>query len=214
MIIKKTTYKDQVAEYVYNLVLEGTYAPGDQVKESRLAAELGISRAPVREAMRGLVASGILEYKPQIGYYINSLSPKQIIDAYTTRGVLEGFAVRSTMHLFGEEQLEELSELTLKMQKAAQRENRKKVVEVGDTFHTLLVSENMNVQLAEYTGMLSLKLHVLFFKHWSSLYSPAEIRKRHDNIVNAIAQNDPMAIEDVIRGHYTETGTKIAKLNS
>ena len=214
MIIKKTTYKDQVAEYVYNLVLEGTYAPGDQVKESKLAAKLGISRAPVREAMRGLVASGILEYRPQVGYYINSLSPKQIIDAYTTRGVLEGFAVRSTIHLFGEEQVEELSELPLKMQKAAERENRKKVVEIGDTFHSLLISENRNVQLAEYSGMLSLKLHVLFFKHWPSLYSPEEIRIRHDNIVSAIAKGDPILVEDVIRGHYTETGTKIAKLNS
>ncbi len=55
-VIKRTTYKDQVVEYIYDLVLDGKFVPGDHLKESLLAKELGISRAPVREAFRELIS--------------------------------------------------------------------------------------------------------------------------------------------------------------
>lgn len=210
--IKKTTYKDQVIDHIYDLVLEGKYSPGDQLKESLLAKEMGISRAPIREALKELIVNGIVDYKPQVGNFIALLSPKQIIDAYTTRGVLEGFAIMSTQHLLTEDDLEELDSLVTKMEKAALRSNRKKVVEVGGAFHDLLTSNNKNVQLAEYTERLSLKLHVLFYKHWSTLYDPEEIGNRHRKIVTSLESSDPVKIEQTIREHYVETGNKIAEL--
>ncbi len=63
MKIVKTTYKDQVIEHIYDLVLEGTLAPGDQIKETVLAEEMGISRAPIREALKELITNGIIVYK-------------------------------------------------------------------------------------------------------------------------------------------------------
>lgn len=210
--IKKTTYRDQVIDHIYDLVLEGKYSPGDQLKESLLAKEMGISRAPIREALKELIVNGIVDYKPQVGNFIALLSPKQIIDAYTTRGVLEGFAIMSTQHQLTEDDLEELDSLVTKMEKAALRANRKKVVEVGGAFHDLLISNNKNVQLAEYTERLSLKLHVLFYKHWSTLYDPEEIGKRHRKIVASLESSDPVKIEQTIRDHYVETGNKIAEL--
>ena len=209
--IKKTTYKDQVIDHIYDLVLDGKYVPGDQLKESLLATEMGISRAPVREALKELIANGIVEYKPQVGNFVASLSPKQIIDAYTTRGVLEGFAIMATHTKFEEDDIEELELLVKKMMKHAKKGSRKQVVQVGGEFHDLLTRNNKNVQLAEYTERLSLKLHVLFNKHWSTLYSPEEIGHRHMRIVNAIAGGDPAAIEQTVREHYIETGNKIAE---
>lgn len=211
-VIQKTTYKDQVIDHIYNLVLKGAFSPGDQIKESLLARSMGISRAPVREALKELIAGGIVEYKPQVGNYIALLSPKEIVDAYTTRGILEGFAMMATRELFSEEDFEQLDVLVNRMEKAAYDNNRKSVVEVGGGFHDLLISKNRNVQLAEYTTRLSLKLHVLFFKHWSALYPPEEIGTRHRRIVTRLREGEPWAIEQVVRDHYVETGTKIAAL--
>ncbi len=213
MTIRRTTYKDQVIGHIYDRVLDGHYLPGDQVKESLLAREMGISRAPVREALKELIANGIVDYKPQVGSYIALLSPKQIVDSYTTRGVLEGFAIRSTRQLFTEDDIEELELLVGKMERLAIKGNKKKVVQVGGEFHDLLISYNKNVQLAVYTESLSLKLHVLFYKHWSALYSPAEIGERHLRIVSSLVEGDPVRIEQTVRDHYIETGTKIAALS-
>jgi DNA-binding GntR family transcriptional regulator len=212
MVIIKRTYKDQVVEHLYNLILEGTLTPGDQVKESALSIEMGISRAPIREGLKELISNGIVEYRPQVGNFITQLSPKEIVDAYITRGVLEGYAVGTTLDQFSEEEIEDLSGMAKMMEKYARKNNRKMVVQVGDDFHSLLISKNNNIQLIEYTKRLSLKLHILFFKHWSKLYSQEEIGNRHQRIVNALKSRDASQIEHVVRDHYTETGAKIATL--
>ena len=212
MPIVKRTYKDQVVEYLYDLILEGTLTPGEQVKESSLSAEMGISRAPIREALKELISNGIIEYRPQVGNFITQLSPKEIVDAYITRGVLEGYAIGTTRNRFTDDEIEELSDMTALMEKYARKGNRRMVVQVGDDFHSLLIGKVDNIQLIEYTERLSLKLHILFYKHWSSLYSHEEIGKRHLKIVEALKSRRQARIEQIIRDHYEETGTKIAGL--
>jgi DNA-binding GntR family transcriptional regulator len=212
MKIVKNTYKDQVVGHVYQLLLTGELKPGDQLKESLLAAQMGISRAPIREAMKELIMNGLIDYRPQVGNFVPVLSPKQIVDSYTTRGVLEGYAVMETCFLFSEEDIEKLESLTALMERYAEKKNQKMVVETGGEFHDLLISKNSNVQLLEYTDRLSLKLHILFFKYWGELYSPSEIGGRHRAIVESIQAKDLARIERVVRDHYVETGSKIAEL--
>jgi len=210
--IRKTTYKDQIVEYVYELILAGRYSPGDQIKESLLAKDLGISRAPVREALKELIAHGIIDYKPQVGNFIAHVSPKQITDTYTTRGILEGYAIMTTRYQFSNDDFEELKSLVDRMRRAAERRDKKMVVQVGHEFHHLLVSKNNNVQLAEYMNRLSLKLHVMFFNHWNDLYTPREIGNRHMRIVTSLMSGDPDGIERTVRDHYSESGSKIAAI--
>lgn len=212
MPIIKRTYKDQVVDYLYDLILDGTLGSGEQVKESWLAEEMGISRAPIREALKELISTGIVEYQPQVGNFITQLSPKEIIDAYITRGILEGYAIMSTYGDFGEDEFEELETLTEAMEKYAKKDNKKKVVQAGDNFHSLLISKSTNIQLLDYTERLSQKLHILFYKHWSKLYTPNEISSRHLLIVDSLKKGDAGNIEQVVRDHYRETGTKIAAL--
>ena len=57
-----------------------------------------------------------------------------------------------------------------------------------------------------------MKLHILFYKHWSTLYLPEQIGERHMRIVARLREGDPWAIEQTVRDHYIETGTKIAEL--
>ena len=212
--IKKTTYKDQVIDYVYQCILDGRHLPGDQIKEALLAVELGISRAPVREALKELTVNGIIDYRPQVGSFIAFLPPQQIRDVYTTRGVLEGYAIMATREQFTTGDIDNLHSLVARMRHEAELGNRKMVVEVGDDFHSLLISRNRNRQLAEYMDRLRLKLHVLFCRYWSDLYSPAEIGDRHLRIVTSLLSGDPAAIEETVRRHYSESGDRIAAISS
>lgn len=212
MSIVKKTYKDQVVDFVYQLLLDGELGPGDQLKESLLAEQMGISRAPIREAMKELIMNGLVDYRPQVGNFIPVLSPKQIIDSYTTRGVLEGYAIMETRKQFSTEEIEKLEDLVSQMERYAKKNNHKMVVQAGGEFHDLLISKSNNVQLLEYTDRLSLKLHILFYKYWGRLYSPEEIGARHRKIVESIKSGEADHIEKVVRDHYVETGTKIAAL--
>jgi len=214
MPIVKKTYKDQVIDYIYQLLLTGELEPGEQLKESLLAEEMGISRAPIREAMKELITNGLVDYRPQVGNFIPVLSPKQIVDSYTTRGVLEGYAVMETCGQFSEEEIDKLGNLAEQMESYAKKKNHKMVVEAGGEFHDLLISKCNNVQLLDYTDRLSLKLHILFFKYWGKLYGPTEIGRRHREIVESIKAKDRDLIEKVVRQHYVETGSKIASLGN
>ena len=212
MPIVKKTYKDQVVDHVYQLLLTNELNPGDQLKETLLAEQMGISRAPIREAMKELIINGLVDYRPQVGNFIPVFSPKQIVDSYTTRGVLEGYAVMNACDRFSAEEIDKLENLVERMEKYAEKMNHKMVIEVGGEFHDLLISQCDNVQLLEYTDRLSLKLHILFFKYWGKLYSPTEIGRRHREIVESVKLKDLNLIEKVIRHHYVETGSKIAAL--
>ena len=212
MAIIKKTYKDQVVDYVYQLILAGDLIPGQQIKESLLAAQMGISRAPIREAMKELIMDGLVDYRPQVGNFIPILSAKEIIDCYTTRGLLEGFAVGTSCSQFGAADYQQLNELVNEMESAANRQEHKLVVDVGGQFHDYLIRQCDNQQLLEYTNRLSLKCHILFYKHWSSLYSATEIGHRHRLILTAVRSGDAARLEQVIRDHYHESGCKIAAL--
>ena len=212
MPIIKKTYKDLVVDHVYQLLLDSELNPGDQLKESLLAEQLGISRAPIREALKELIMNGLVDYRPQVGNFIPVLSSKDIVDSYTTRGVLEGYAVMACCEQFSTTELQKLTSLTEQMEDAARSQEHKMVVDLGGEFHDLLVGKSDNVQLLEYTTRLSLKLHILFFKHWSTLYDPEEIGRRHREIVDSVKTRDRALIEAVIREHYRETGSKIAAL--
>jgi len=207
---KPKTYKDYVIGHVYSGIMAGRYAAGEKIMESSLSLELGISRAPVREALRELVGEGLLDYRPQIGFFITSLNPAQIIDAYSTRGVLEGFAAAQAAALLGDDDRAELSRLVAQMERDAVAGRQQELVEVGDEFHSLILERCPNRQLFAFSSNLSRRLHVLFCRHWPALYGADEVAARHGLIVAALERRNGAEIEQVVRDHYFETGHKIA----
>lgn len=214
MPIERTTYKDHVIKYIYDGLRENRFRAGEKILESHLAKELGISRAPIREALADMVRSGMLEYRPQIGNFVASLSPKEIIDAYVARGILEGFAVAQGIDNFTEDDLQRLEQMAHKMEAFARAGKRKELIDIGQEFHEELFFHCTNNQVVLFTEQLSLKLHLLFYKHWGRVYSADEIRNRHLDIIKVIRKKDTVKVEMMIRKHYIETGHKIVELES
>ena len=212
MPIERSTYKNHVINYIYDGIRENRFRPGEKVLESRLAKDLGISRAPIREALADLVSAGLLEYRAQIGNYVAAPSPDEIIDSYIARGVLEGFAVSQSLENFVDEDYQKLEEMSLKMGSYALKGQRKALVDIGQQFHEELFRHCTNKQIVRFTEQLSLKLHLFFYKHWSKVYTAEEIRDRHLEIVRALQTKDPFQVELMIRNHYVETGHKIVEL--
>lgn len=209
MPIERSTYKDHVIKYIYDGIRENRFRAGDKILESHLAKELGISRAPIREALADLVRSGLLEYRPQIGNFVATLSSSEIIDSYVARGVLEGFAVAQGIDNFNDEDLQHLGEMAHKMASYARQGKRKALIDLGQAFHEELFSHCTNTQVVLFTEQLSLKLHLLFYKHWSRVYSADEIRDRHLEIIDVIREKDSVKLEMMVRDHYIDTGRKI-----
>lgn len=86
---EKVTLRDKVKEYILERIYNGSYEPGSRIVETKLAHELGISQAPVREAIIALSMIGFLEERPYSGAYVRRITPEWIEDLFETRAFIE-----------------------------------------------------------------------------------------------------------------------------
>ncbi len=211
-MFSRHTYKDKVKVYICDLIFQGRLTPGEQIKEKEIAATLGISRAPIREAFRELITEKILEYVPYKGTYLKKTDPTETIEIYSTRGILEGAAVADSVGTLGKRQLQKLSYLNEKMYFCARDGDNRKLIEYGEQFHSVLFKNCKNSLLIHETNRLGFICHILFFNHWPRIYTPTQIKRRHQQIIEVVIRRDRAEIERVIREHYFETGKKISLL--
>jgi DNA-binding GntR family transcriptional regulator len=92
--LKKVTLGAMVAERLRELVVQGTYKPGEQINEMELAERFGVSRGPVREGLRQLVHDGLLRSEPHRGAFVPVLSEADVADIYFAREAIESAAIR------------------------------------------------------------------------------------------------------------------------
>ena len=106
MDFTKQTYCNQVTSYIRSLIRKGTLEIGAPVKEAVLSEQLGISRAPIREALQVLVQEGLITSEPQKGKHVRQMTGKEIYDSYVVAGILEGAGVAESLPLWTEANME------------------------------------------------------------------------------------------------------------
>lgn len=211
------TYSDQIIDYIKTALLKGEMMPGDKVNEVRLAAALSISRAPVREALLGLVKEGLIDNIPQRGKFIRSLSAKEIKDSYCVGGVLEGAAVSESAELLTDGDFDALDQLVGDMTalQSGSPTYAEDLARLDMAFHVRLLSKHPNRLMGEYARLVCRRIsRFLLFRHWPSVYTPEEIVLRHGKVLEAVRSRDKARIERAIRDHYYELGDRMSRFGS
>ncbi|MFZ9014708.1 MAG: GntR family transcriptional regulator, partial [Alphaproteobacteria bacterium] len=112
----KRSLTDQVREHIRNGIAEGIYLPGDRLVEGAIASELGVSRTPIREAMRILEAEGLIAMEPWKGITVAGLSHKQVSDFFAYRELIEGLAAEMAASVVTDEELERLDQSLISLE--------------------------------------------------------------------------------------------------
>ncbi len=139
----------EVINEIINAIVSGVLKPGDRIIEQHIAEEMQISRAPVREAIRELVAHDILQFLPRKGAYIAPLEPQGIKDVYLLRSSLEGLAARLAATRLSSADLVELYHLNGKMEKATHENDATAFVECDLAFHDLICQKCGHARLVK-----------------------------------------------------------------
>jgi DNA-binding GntR family transcriptional regulator len=196
---------DQVKEFVIDAIMNGEFQPGDRVVASSLAKRLGVSQAPVREAIRDLVLLGFLENEPFKGTSVRSFSPKELYEVYTVRAALESLAARLAAERLTNEDIATL-QLTLdEMIRAAQNQDEKDMVRLDNRFHETILRISDN-------GLLYQLWQTLQFGYWtivtarSSSYNLEELARRHETLLKALESRDPQRAMIVMQHHIEDLG--------
>lgn len=208
--LHKEPLKDKIIEYIYNAIINEEFIQGSQIKELHLSQKLDVSRAPIREALSELVSLGILEQIARKGVFVKEITSKDIFDTYESKGVIEGFlavdfALHATEHDFTllDKYVHQMSDI---------KNDRRKVVKVGELFHKHTLKYARNSIFLDSLEKINKKSQILFFKNWAKLYTLDEVKSRHQKVADALKSRDKKRVEEVIREHYFETGTKIILL--
>ncbi|MDX1808848.1 MAG: GntR family transcriptional regulator [Sulfurospirillaceae bacterium] len=208
--LHKKPLRDKIVDYVYDAIVNEEYKKKMQIREAHLANKLKVSRAPVREALAQLVSIGILEHVERKGVFVKEITSKDIFDTYEAKGVVEGFLASNFALYATQEDMDLLQHYVFLMSKSVN--DSKKVVKIGELFHKHYLKYAKNFVFLETLERINKLSQILFFRNWTKLYTLDEITNRHQKIVDAVKSRNKKQIEEVIREHYFETGTKIILL--
>lgn len=209
----KQTYSNQVASYIRTLIRKGTLEIGAQIKEAFLAERLGISRAPIREALQALAQEGLITSEPQKGKYVRQMSGKEIYDSYIVAGILEGAGVAGSLPLWTDDNMETFRGVARELENAAASITRlDELAEIDERFHTTLLMACDNARLVEMarTSCATISKY-LYYQHWITMFTPGEYAARHLAIAEAVSSRDGAHVESLLRDHYRETGQRMAQ---
>ena len=214
---KKTSDNDtaglrrRVFAIIEEAVLNGKYAPGEGLTESRLAGELGVSRTPIREALTQLEHEGLVQLVPNKGAVVTGISPKDIQDIYAIRMMVEGLAARWAAENIGEEELRELQEAIDLEEFYTSRGDIDRLMSLDSNFHQILYRASKSRPL-QY--MLHTFHHYIQRARSQSIAAPGRAQlalEEHKAILQAIRARDGDRAERITVEHIRKASMNLLK---
>jgi DNA-binding GntR family transcriptional regulator len=189
-------------DYVRERIRDGRLRSGARIKSEDIASELGISRMPVREAIRQLDSEGLVTIRANRGAVVTVLNPEEILELFEMRSVLEGIAIKRAIDRFDEDAFTTLEMHLLRLERA-QGDFSHWIARHND-FHDFICAQSGARRL--FTDVQRLRTAVEpYLRIVLGTPQSENALAEHRKLIDAIRQGDPRIAEEVIRKHILET---------
>ena len=182
-------------------IITGAYGKDEELKELLIAAKIGVSRTPVREALRQLEREGLVAIIPNKGTYVVGITAQDMKDIYEIRAVLEGLCVRQVAEKASQEQIEALEEILYLAEYHIKKEHEKQVMELGSKFHEILYEAGSNRMLGRVLQNYYLYLEQVRRFLFTIPGKITEVIGEHRQILEAIKERDGEKAELAVSRH-------------
>lgn len=208
-----TPLRELVFEALHEAIVSGVLAPGERLMEVQLAEELGVSRTPVREAIRKLELSGFVVMIPRRGAYVADISLKEVAEVFEIRGALEALAASLATERASDEEIEQMERLLVELGKSVEAQDVDALVDLDTRFHDALYKASRNERLGQILSTLREQIQRFRGK---TLANPARMvvaLEEHRALVEAIASRDSeLAAQRAIQ-HIESAENSLMQLN-
>lgn len=201
---------EEVADQLRVRIFAHELAPGTWIDEQTLAKEFGISRTPLREAIKVLAAEGLITMKLRRGAYVTEVNRGDLEQIFTILSLLEGQAAKEAATKAQEKDLNDLDDMHLRLEKAAADRNLDQFFEVNVRFHERIIAIANNPWM---TSVIADLRKVLKLQRKDSLSRSGRLQSslsEHREILKALLKRDPIAAEQAMRTHLAR-GLEAAK---
>ncbi len=204
--------REIVFETLREAIINATLKPGERLMEIQLAEEMGVSRTPVREAIRKLELEGFVVMVPRKGAYVADISTKDIADVFEIRAALEGLAAGLAAERITEEELEKLERILVKIGECVKNNDLEKLIEVDTEFHDTLFKASRNERLVQIVS--NLREQIQRFRT-ASLSTPGRMKyalEEHKKIVEAVSERNVELAQALAREHIENAENSMFEL--
>ena len=206
----KYSLRGRVFHHMREDILSGKYKKDDELRENTIANELGVSRTPVREALRQLELEGLVKIVPNKSAVVTGFSAKDMHDIYIIRSYLEGLCAKLACENITEAQIEALEEIQYLFDFHTKKKHFEQLVELDDRFHDIIYeasnSRMLTHVLVDYHHYVGRIRKVSLSNEERAEYCS----KEHNAILEALRQRDGDKAEQLAHQHILNTIQNIA----
>jgi len=208
-VFSSQSVSQQISEFLRSAVFHGTIKPNQHLIEESIARELGVSRTPVREAIRRLEAEGLVEYVPQRGSVVRQVSLEEISQIYDVRILIEGHAAKLAATNAKPHDVLALENLCMSFDAFMANndglpEQTQRLMDLNNDFHTKIVDIAGNTILAR-TLKFALQVPGIYRTYyWYDDDNRRSTSQFHRRIVDAIREKDTATAERLMQEHLTK----------
>jgi DNA-binding GntR family transcriptional regulator len=209
MLVKKVL-SEQIKEQLIEDLLTKKYMPGDKLVESTIAKRFGVSQAPVREAMKGLIEMGFVTVEPYKGTTVRLMSKEDMWETLAVRAALESVAAGIAAQKITPEEIEELEQLAEDMTRAAEAGNIKEREAINVQLHNTILRISGHKLIMRLSKSLR-------FANWSqttgtfTTMDSVELAKRHKKLIDPLKRHDAEGAAKAMREHIELSARSMLK---
>ncbi|NDA48267.1 MAG: GntR family transcriptional regulator [Alphaproteobacteria bacterium] len=206
--IQRKSLHSEVTDRIRQLIVEAHLKPGQRVPELEISRDLGVSRTPIREALKVLAAEGLVELLPLRGAVVKTFSPKDAADMLAVVAVLEVFAAEKACKA-EQKDIDQVLEMHKQMKRLHARGKRSEYFEINQKIHEAIVAMAENQCLTSMHSALSKRMRSLRFSGNSTPENWLNALHEHEEIAAALEQKDVKKIRIAIGNHFDNTVKRI-----
>ncbi|MEM6284212.1 MAG: GntR family transcriptional regulator [Chloroflexota bacterium] len=203
--------RERILDTLKSAILSGELKPGQTLVETDLASQLGVSRAPLREAIQILNSEGLVSTVPYHGTTVTKLTRTDIEELYSLRSVMESFAIQRILEQHHPTAVTDLQAIYERMIAAANDNNWRDLNMLDREFHDTIITLSGHSLLASTWNTVQMRVQQVMSLHNLRNRNIVQVANNHLPIINAITANDLPLATRVIQQHIASTGDLIAE---
>ena len=207
--IRRTALHDTLVSRLRDMIIEGHLSPGTRLNEGQLGQMLGVSRTPLREAIKYLASEGLVELVPSRGAVVKRFGAKDVQDMLLVLGTLEELAGRLACATAREEDIAQIRALHDRMVEHYKAGDRLEYYKLNQNIHTAIAALSGNVPLVEIHTMLQTRLKRIRFIGHEGPEKWAAAVSEHEEMIAALEARDQDRLATVLGRHLTNAWERV-----
>ncbi|MBI1774889.1 MAG: GntR family transcriptional regulator [Proteobacteria bacterium] len=207
--IRRQTLHGEIVSAVRDMIIEERLPPGIRIHEVQLCAALGVSRTPLREALKVLASEGLIDLVPGRGAVVRKASPEEVLDVLNVLGALEERAATLAVAAASEAEIAAVRQLHERMMERYREHDRLEYFKLNQAIHNAIVELSRNATLAAVHHTLQARIKRVRFLGNRMASQWQDAVGEHDEMIRALEARDGDGLAEVLGRHMAETWERV-----